>query len=362
MKKKLLASAIASVLVVGVGAEAADFKASGQVSRVLVAPDDAAGSELQFLDNNISGSRFRFTGSENIGQGMKAGFRLEAQFQSNKGNNANGGLRGNTSGNVGSDNIDLRYQDVYVSGNFGKVSLGKGDGAGNGRTETDLSGTYIIAAANGTDLYGGFLVADDDVTGTVKVSDVYSEVDAYSRNNRVRYDSPNFNGFGVAVSYGQQEVTELGLKFAAGTDTKYEVQAFVGTIGENISDTTDADYNKGNDSMGISGSVLLSNGLNATASWSEKDQDQDTKEDRENMWLKLGYKMGKHAFSVDYGQTKDTTDSDSAKDTDTDTMGLSYVFAPAKGVELFAGYREYSVDADGYTDPELYTFGSRVKF
>ena len=372
MKKKLLASAIASILVVGVGAEAADFKASGQVSRVLVSPDDDAGSELQFLDNNISGSRFRFTGNQDIGNEMKAGFRIEAQFQSNKGNTVNGGTyTDSTAGNLGNeDNIDLRYQDVYVSGDFGKISLGKGDGASNGRTETDLSGTYIIAAVNSADLYGGFVFdvdgdgVDDVLTTEVdesdpsKIGEYYGEVDGYSRVNRLRYDSNNFSGFSFAASYGQQEVTELAASFAGGTDTKYKVQAFVGSIGESANNE-----DNGDERMGLSGSVLLSNGLNFTAAWSEKDRDQADADDQEHMWAKVGYKMGKHAFAVDYGETEITgTDDSGSTKSNADTVGLSYVFAPAKGVELFAGYREYSLDDSTGTDPEFITVGSRVKF
>ena len=363
MKKKLLASAIASALVVGVGAEASDaklsseafeMKVSGQVSRVVIIPDDDAGDELQFLDNNISGSRFRIKASQDLGNGMKAGARLEAQFQSNKGSSADGGLHTDVSGDHGDDSIDLRYQDLYLSGAFGKVSLGKGDGAGNGTTEVDLSGTYIIAAVNATDLYGGFTFDD---ANDIDVGDLYGETDAYSRVNRLRYDSNNFNGLSFAASYGQQEVAEFAVRYAGGTDIKYELAGFVGSRGESADGADDGD-----DRMGISGSVLLANGLNLTASYSEEDQDLDTDEDRENMWFKLGYKTGKHAFSIDWGETEDTDDSASTK-TEAETVGVSYVFAPAKGVELFAGYREYTTDdVVGGTDPELVTVGSRVKF
>jgi len=121
-----------------------------------------------------------------------------------------------------------------------------------------------------------------------------------------------------------------------------------------------APLDDGDDRMGLSGSVLLHNGVNFTASWSEKDRDASDAVDQANMWAKVGYKMGKHAFAVDYGVTE--LSESGVEDLETDTVGISYVFAPAKGVELFAGYREYSVDADGYTDPELYTVGSRVKF
>ena len=377
MKKKLLASAIASALVVGVSVEAADVKVSGQVSRVIVAPDDDAGDELQFLDNNISGSRFRIKASHDLGNGMKAGSRLEAQLQSNKGNNANGGLKTDTGGNLsGDDTIDLRYQDIYLSGAFGKVSLGKGDGAGNGTTEVDLSGTYIIAAANATDLYGGFLFGDDVGTGILDtngdeiiadfdVGDFYGEIDAYSRVNRLRYDSNSFNGLSFAASYGQQEVAEFAIRFAGDANgTKYKVAGFVGSRGESAEDA-----DNGDDRMGVSGSVILANGLNLTASYSEIDRDVSTAEDRENMWVKLGYKTGKHAFAIDYGETETTdnaslnVDGNTFVDADSETIGVSYVFAPAKGVELFAGYREYSLDDfEGQTDPEFYTVGSRVKF
>lgn len=365
MKKKLLASAIASALVVGVGAEAADFKASGQVNRVLVVPDDNKGDELQFLDNNISGSRFRFKGSQSIGHGMKAGFRLEAQLQSNKGNNVNGGsFTDVTSGALSSkeDNIDLRYQDVYVSGHFGKISLGKGDGASNGRAESDLSGTYVIAGVNNADLYGGFSTVLVPGNADLSVGNVYGEIDGYSRVNRLRYDSKKFSGFSFALSYGQQEVSELGFKFAGGSNVKFVVQGFLGSLGESAQNADDGD-----ERAGLSGSVLLSNGLNLTASWSERDRDIDAAEDRENLWVKLGYKTGKHAFALDYGETEDTYSTNPADDTDADTLGVSYVFAPAKGVELYAGYREYSVSkvsgvSNPSDDPEFITVGSRVKF
>ena len=45
-------------------AEAFDVTASGQVSRMAVAPDDAEGDEVQFQDIGFSGSRFRFTGTQ----------------------------------------------------------------------------------------------------------------------------------------------------------------------------------------------------------------------------------------------------------------------------------------------------------
>ena len=51
-------------------AHAIDFKISGQVSRMIVAPDDATGDDFQHQDIGWSGSRFRITGEEVLDSGL----------------------------------------------------------------------------------------------------------------------------------------------------------------------------------------------------------------------------------------------------------------------------------------------------
>jgi hypothetical protein len=68
------------------------------------------------------------------------GFRFEIQARNN-----NPGTDGSQLKNNG-DNQDNRYQDLYLSGNLGKVSFGKGDGASNGSTEVDMSGTSLTCS------------------------------------------------------------------------------------------------------------------------------------------------------------------------------------------------------------------------
>ena len=111
---------------------------------MVVFPDDAVGDETQHQDIGWSGSRFRFTGSEEADNGLTWGFRFEIQARNN---NAvtNGGQLGNNG-----DNQDNRYQDLYLSGDFGRISFGKGDGASNGGTEVDMSGTALASALKDT--------------------------------------------------------------------------------------------------------------------------------------------------------------------------------------------------------------------
>ena len=104
---KVLMTVIASSMIFAPAVEAFEAKVSGQVSRMVVAPDDAVGDEIQHQDIGFSGSRFRFTGSEEADNGLTWGFRFEIQARDN-----NAGTDGSQLGDNGDDQ-DNRYQDIY---------------------------------------------------------------------------------------------------------------------------------------------------------------------------------------------------------------------------------------------------------
>ena len=139
MNKKVLAIAVSSALAAPMAAHAVKYKLSGQINRAAVYQNDGENSDIQFVDNGSSGTRWRMTGSEEIGNGMKVGFNWEWQRSSNPGTAAIG-----TDGDRAASN-SLRKAEVWFSGGWGKVSLGQGDGAGNGATEVDLSDTWNVA-------------------------------------------------------------------------------------------------------------------------------------------------------------------------------------------------------------------------
>ncbi len=74
MNKKLLAVAVSSALAAPMAAHAVKYKLSGQINRAAVYQNDGNRSDVQFIDNVSSGTRWRLTGSEDIGNGMKVGF------------------------------------------------------------------------------------------------------------------------------------------------------------------------------------------------------------------------------------------------------------------------------------------------
>lgn len=336
----LIAAAISSALIAPGAAQAFEAKLSGQVSRMMVLPDDAVGNETQHQDIGWSGSRFRFTGSEEADNGLTWGFRFEIQARNN-----NPGTDGGQLGNNG-DNQDNRYQDLYLSGGFGKISFGKGDGASNGSTEVDMSGTALASAAPLQDNWGGYAILSD---GT-KWNTVFTMFDGLSRQNRVRYDTPSFNGFTLAGSLNQGNATELALRYNGDLGGhKFGAAVFVDQAPD-VSSSVD-----GADVTGGSASLLLNNGLNFTVALSESDPDSGDASD--STFIKVGYKTGMHAFSVDLANGENGAGDEG------DSTGFTYAFFPHKGVEVFAMIRE--LDSSGVAGAEsvdLTAIGSRIKF
>ncbi len=358
---KIALIVIASSLLFTPAAQAFEVKVSGQVSRMVIIPDDAVGDEIQHVDIGWSGSRFRFTGSEEMDNGNKVGFRFEIQARSNTTGRVDGGTLDTA------DGVDFRYQDLYLSGGWGKLALGKGDGASNGSTEVDFSGTALSSSSNHQDNWGNFkLVADTaapafgpatNPDGTLKENDnsvawksVFTMFDGLSRQNRVRYDTPNFNGFSFAGSINQGNASELAVRYKGDFgSSKFGAALFTATAPDK-SATVD-----GNDITGGSASFLMSSGLNFTVAFSESDPDVGSSRDATT--FKLGYKMGKHAFAVDVGEGENDSGEEG------DTTGFTYAYFPHPGVEVFATVRE--LDSSGVANAEsvdLFAFGGRVKF
>ena len=63
----------------------------------------------------------------------------------NSSQNPSGAAIGSGDFGTNEDNQAMRKAEVWFSSGFGKLSLGQGDGAGNGTTEVDLSDTWNVA-------------------------------------------------------------------------------------------------------------------------------------------------------------------------------------------------------------------------
>jgi predicted porin len=118
-------------------------------ARVLWA-DNGTDSDVGHVDNDNSSTRFRIRGSADVTGNTQAGITWETEFESNTSSKFD--INQN---NDGSADFKERKLEAWYKGPWGKLSIGQGDGAANGTSEMDLSGTTVIAYSGLADMAGG---------------------------------------------------------------------------------------------------------------------------------------------------------------------------------------------------------------
>ena len=354
-----LAIAIAILLILP-AAQALDFKVSGQVNRAVLWGDNGNNDDVKFVDNENSSTRFRFTGSNEFDNNWKVGFKWENQMESNSSIDDSGDLDIGSNGDVGDITFTERHMDIYFENSkFGKLSLGQGDTASNGTSEVDLSGTTVVNYSSIEDMAGAFFFRDDDDNVITSISDAFSNFDGFSRRDRIRYDTPKFGPVFFSASYMNGQSYDFAGRFAYKWDGFGKLAAAVSWLPADTQRDTFRQY---------SGSIsfLFDFGLNLTFAGANR---YDTPGDDEpwNMYGKVGYKMEKWAFSVDYTYSEDVDEIDD----EATSIGLAAVWQPWKSVELYGSYRWHDLDRDAdqrapgvgnAEDLHAVMIGSRVKF
>ena len=153
----LMPSALSAVTVFAFAApaHAFEFKVSGQVDRAAIAADNGEDRDIGFVDNVGSNSRFRFTGAQDLDNGYNIGFAYEIGLNENPSTS----FDVNNGGGSEDDFLDNRLANVYVEGDFGRFTFGKLDGAANGSSELNYSGTMYLGGGQAISLYGHWAVA-----------------------------------------------------------------------------------------------------------------------------------------------------------------------------------------------------------
>jgi predicted porin len=370
MNKKVLAVAVSSALAAPMAAHAVKYKLSGQINRAAVYQNDGQNSDIQFTDNISSGTRWRLTGSEDIGNGMKVGFNWEWQ---NSQNPTGAPIK---SGDFGEAET-MRKAEVWFSGGWGKVSLGQGDGAGNGTTEVDLSDTWNVAYTGRSSFGaavqwrtggGGNITSGGGTTaagGGLTHGSTFSHFDAFSRYDRIRYDSPALGPVTLAVSAGQQDRYEGAVRWSQGLGGgQISAGLFYGQQGKVNPGVPGA---RGGVKNRYGGSIayLFSFGTNLQLQYSENEPQtpsgvSSTK--GKNWYVKVGHKWGNNAVSVGYGESKDVIVGFKDKGFN---IGFNHNIPKAK-VDLYAGVAGNQLDSPGGTpsvdDIYTVTVGTKLKF
>jgi hypothetical protein len=372
LRKTQLAAAVgAALLAIGTSAfgqaatPAPTVQLYGQVSRALLNADDGINNKWFHVDNEASGTRFGITGTGTAMPGLRAGFRIEYDAQSNESQRVNFGTAAvvGPQSNFPAHDEDVggfaeRHMDAWVEGAWGRVSIGQGDGAANGASESDLSGTGMANGIGVADLGGGFAYRTGGPFATSfgpTIGATINQQDFESRYDRLMYTTPVFGGFRAQVSHGQN----------ANTDIK-EVAAFYGAKLGGFGDLAAAigwSEQGGavkDETLGGSISLLTGFGLNLTASYTTRDNPVIPARDSKFTYFKVGWKAGPHAIAVDYA-----IGDDFAAAGDEATMwGIGYVWNPIRWLELYAAYKIHELDRTGvsFEEVKIGTIGTRVRF
>ena len=330
----------------------------GQVNRAALYTNDGDEGNWFFVDNDNSSTRIGLLGSTNAINDFSIGTRFEVEFQSNPSNE----VSQNDKNGVGDNNFKRRHFDTFVnSERFGKLSLGHGDTASNNTAEVDLSGTDVVGYSSIADMAGGqfFFDNDTDTLSNTTIGDVFNNFDGLSRDDRLRYDTPNFYGFVASGSVISGDAADVALRYSAKLgDFKLAAAAAYSDPASNS--------NSVDETIDGSLSVLHSSGFNLTFAGGTRDYKVSGRDDGTFYYGKFGYQrkffsIGTTAMSVDYSRNEDVDqDGDEA-----DTVGFQFVQNIDQwATEYYLGYRYHSLDRDNtdFDDINAVMTGLRVKF
>jgi predicted porin len=171
MKKHLIAAAVAGVLAAPAMAQVTVYG----VVELGVANTDAATNTTKMGSGAINTSRLGFSGSEDLGGGMKAIFGLEMRLDpSNGANQESAGAAGGTTSTA----FFERGAYVGLSGGFGTVKLGRIDHQGGENNDA----SFFDSMGNQGLINGNVEIGSD-------------------MNDTISYDTPKFGGFGLNISH-----------------------------------------------------------------------------------------------------------------------------------------------------------------
>ena len=332
---------------------------SGQIDRALLYGNDGKSSALRNVDNIISSTRFRLLGEARpFADSTTVGTNLEMEIRPNLSSQQT--IEQSLPQAAGNVSPTIRQADVYVANqDYGGVRLGFGSTASYLTNEFDLSGSFIAHYVGAAEMDGGFafrqtrpalvpngpggkLVLSPGGAFGPAVGSVFNNFGGLGRDDRVRYDTPVWEGLQFAASYvdgGSYDAAlrlgrEIGdfkiIAAVAGMDATHRPHTPTANLGYAGVPSGDADGTSlggvnaapnapnladvspnGSRQFDGSFSVLHASGISLTMSGGVRDPDYrdplGNKLSPNLFYTKLGYQhdffsFGRTAFAVDFTQ------------------------------------------------------------
>ena len=310
MERKLIAVAVATAMGLPVAAVAVEGSVSGHVNAAIVKVDN---DDAMLQSGNGSETRFRFTGSEELDNGLTAGVTLEV--------GAGGGAYG-----YSADGRDfrVRHANVSLSSAAGRLTIGQQGRPSGGANYADVGSTWIAGATNWCSygISGGAACTTNDA----------------SRGQAIRYDTPAIGALSLAASVGNDDFWDAAATISGSAgDAGYNLR--LGYRGDD-----------GNQAMIASGAVTVGT-IGVALAWS--DGDEDNGRNNESMFAKLDHTYGDGSVAVYYRRGEVAGDEGSL-------WGVGVAHSLGGGTTAYAGYRV--IDNDGADEVDGVLAGVRVTF
>lgn len=210
----------------------------GQVNEALMFWDDGVESNVYQVTNDNSRSRIGFRGKAKINADLEAGYRLELGIRTA---NSKRFTQSNDEGDDTPSDVginDIRESAWYLkSKTFGAVSVGRQQTVSNGITEISLAQTkdfakYSDVEDSGLGLYLRSADNGDLTSGGLSFRRLLGDAgdqpgDGDQRFNIVRYDTPEWNGFTLSGSWGEDDFWDVAVRYA-GAFGGFKVAAGIG--------------------------------------------------------------------------------------------------------------------------------------
>jgi predicted porin len=296
-------------------------------------------SSRKVLNSSLNPNVLGFAGTESLGDGLSAGFVMEGQP----------GLDTGTMGQGGK--FFGRQSNVYLNGDFGRVTLGRIHLAGRA-----FGIKYTATGWLTTDPLGNLAIASGSALGPVmNVDSVGGRI-----SNAVMYSSPRLAGFSFSLlqsageggpfSAGAAKLTQLGMGYGAGAFSVDFVYNRIPELAGNQVAQTDfsvgAQYSVGG--VKLMASVFSHEGSSIAALGSTTPIPGSKGTDRTYL-IGASVPIGQHFVGVSYGRLKvadvhrgrrpaNLSAPFSALVDDTMGWSVAYTYALSKRTQLFVAY------------------------
>jgi predicted porin len=332
MTKKLLPTMIGALLVGGMAAAQADVTVMGHIDTSV----DAIDNDVTGLDDtnlNCTTCSVGFKGSEDLGNGLKAIFKLDFQFDAFNVN------EGGPKGNGGA--ITDRDQWVGLAGGFGQIRAGS------------ISTVYKSHGAMIDPLYRTALQGRSHGLQSSFHSKAGEELEGRA-DNTIRWDSADFSGVKLGAHY----------TLDTGTTPEDENPFGIGASYENGGILVFADWmdngqgGAGEDSVWKIGGKYTMGDIAVMAQY--EDEEYGNAGGEFTVWHVAGsYTMGNNMIYAGFGNTEDEDNGGANEDTDAWTIALMH--SMSKRTKAYVGYNNQEDDVTN-SEYDEFSVGIKHKF